>query len=86
MVGIADAGAPPAHLSPLPRHRGEALTRAASCPRPRPLRRTEGAHIDRHRGYRPGTQRADYSMGAPTRDVPGHLSGQGWSDRSIPFS
>lgn len=77
MVGIADAGAPPAHLSPLPRHRGEALTRTASCPRPRPLRRTEGAHLGRYRGYRPGTRRADCSTGAPTRDVPGHLSGQG---------
>ena len=76
MVGIADAGAPPAHLSPLPRHRREALTRTASCPRPRPLRRTEGAHLGRHRGYRPGTRRADCSTGAPTRDVPGHLSGQ----------
>ena len=86
MVGIADAGAPPAHLSPLPRHRGEALTRTASCPRPRPLRRTEGAHIDRHGGYRPGTRRADCSTGAPTRDVPGHLSGQGWSDRPAPAS
>lgn len=77
MVGIADAGAPPAHLSPLPRHRGEALTRTASCPRPRPLRRTEGAHLGRHRGYCPGTQWADCSTGAPTRDVPRHLSGQG---------
>lgn len=86
MVGIADAGAPPAHLSPLLRHRGEALTRTASCPRPRPLRRTAGAHVDRYRGYRPGTQRADCSTGAPTRDVPGHLSGQGWSDRPAPAS
>ena len=84
MVGIADAGAPPAHLSPLPRHRGEALTRTASCPRPRPLRRTEGAHIGRYRGYRPGTRRADCSTGAPTRDVPGHIAGQGWSDRPAP--
>lgn len=86
MVGIADAGAPPAHLSPLPRHRGEALTRTVNCPRPCPLRRTAGAHLDRHRGYCPGTRRADCSTGAPTCDVPGHIAGQGWSDRPAPAS
>ena len=85
MVGIADAGAPPAHLSPLPRHRGEALTRTAVRALST-LRRYEGAHIGRHRGYCPGTQRADCSTGAPTRDVPGHIAGQGWSDRPAPAS
>ena len=62
VVRIADAGAPPAHLTPVQEYRGEALTRTAVRALSA-LRRSEGALGGQRRAYKERV--GGYSGGAP---------------------